>query len=266
MRIPPDLRQVLISVASISAFAVLLVFNLTYLIYVYIGGTFVVLIGYSVYRTSKMIPVLKQNGKEAERIKKEYKDKILHRETAKDTQPFFVDYEREKIALSKKILVLTMIPLFIVIVLYAGIPFILKFALKETLSRIQIVELYILSAFASVGASLVIRRRMGLNMATMTAGTQLVHAPKAYIVTEKGVLFDPPMKIQGVDISVLKFPVKISRVEEERGFIEIESKDPATPTQIKVVRLYSKNPTKLLSVIKNYSKEPEQTEFSMVKQ
>src|SRR5579875_956701 len=109
MRIPPDIRQSLMSVGSIAVFAILLVLGKT--IYTYIGVFFAITFGYTIYRTSKMIPLMKQNAKEAAKVRKDSKDKVLFRQTAKDTQPFFNDYELEKLKVAKSMLKLMVIPL-----------------------------------------------------------------------------------------------------------------------------------------------------------
>jgi Predicted membrane protein len=258
MRIPPDLKQVLLSVASISVFAILLILGKTFLIWIYIGLTFAVIFGYSIYRTSKTIPVFKENGKEAAQIKKDYKDKVLFRQTAKDTQPFMADYEMERLQLSKKMLILMMVPFVVLIALYIALPAVLRFAFHIVLSRLQITELYVASALASVGASLLVRRRLGLSAASLSSGTQIVYAPRAYYITPKGVIFDPPMRVPNVEVSVLKFPARVKRVERERKFIELESLADDVPAQIKLVRLYTKDVDRLLSVLKSHAEVEEQ--------
>jgi uncharacterized membrane protein len=253
MRIPPDIRQSLFSVGSIAVFAVLLVLHDNLLIYAYIGVTFAGMFGYTIYKTSKTIPVMKRNAKEAQQVRKDYKDKVVFRQTAKDIQQFFKDYEMEKLKLSKKMLMIMMIPFGILIVIYAGVPLLLKLIMGISLSRIQIAELYIAAALGSVGTTLVIRRKMGLNTAAFGQGAQLIYAPKAYVLTEKGVIFEPQQRMPDVEFNLLKFPAKIHKVEKDRNFVELETLDTNAPQQLKMVRLYSKDVDRLTSLLKNYA-------------
>ena len=50
------------SVGSIAVFAILLVLGKTIYIYAYIGVFFAITFGYTIYRTSRMIPLMKQNA------------------------------------------------------------------------------------------------------------------------------------------------------------------------------------------------------------
>jgi uncharacterized membrane protein len=257
MRIPPDIKQSIISVGSITAFVILLILNKPYLIYVFIGGSIAVTLGYSIMRTAKTLPLMKKNSKEAQQVRKEYRDKVLLRHTSKDTQQFFGDYEQERLNLSKKMMMLMFIPLGVMMAAYVGIPEILRLAFAIDLTKIQIAEVYFAAALSTVGLNIVLRRRMGLNYTAFGQGNQLIHAPKSYILTEKGVIFDPPQKMPDVEYSMLKFPAKVHRIERERNFIEIESADPSSPQQIKSVRLYSKDISKLSDLLKPYSQQSE---------
>jgi uncharacterized membrane protein len=250
MRIPPDIRQSLMSVGSIAVFAVLLVLGKTIYIYVYIGVFFALTFGYTIYRTSKMIPLMKQNAKEATRARKDAKDKVLFRQTAKDTQPFFTDYEYERLRVAKSMLKLMVIPLIFIVAIYIAIPLVLRDAFHYDLSRIELAELYVVAALASFGSTLILRRRMGLSAASFSQGTQLIYAPKAYTILDGGVVFDTPQKMPDVEFSILKFPAKLVRVDKKRNFIELETLDATTPPTIKSIRLYTKDVDRLMNIIK----------------
>lgn len=255
MRIPPDLKQAMTGLGSISLFAVALFIGKPIIFYIVIGAFFAMTFGYTIYRTSKMLPLMKKNAQDAAQIRKETRDKVVLRQTAKEIQPFFVDYERERLQMSKKMMVMMLIPLAILFVIYIGFPFILKEVTGYSLTKVQHIELYVGSALTSLGASLVVRRRLGLNMAAMSSGTQLVHAPKAYIITPKGVVFEAAQRMPDVQYSVLKFPAVVRRVDKERNLVEIETKDQHAPQQLKMIRLYTKDVDKLVSVLSNFTEE-----------
>src|SRR5579875_137474 len=263
MRIPPDIRQSLMSVGSIAVFAILLVLGKTIYIYAYIGVFFAITFGYTIYRTSKMIPLMKQNAKEAAKVRKDSKDKVLFRQTAKDTQPFFNDYELEKLKVAKSMLKLMVIPLVLITAIYIAIPLVLRDAFHYDLSRIELAELYVVAALASFGSTLILRRRMGLSAASFSQGTQLIYAPKAYTILEDGVVFDTPQKMPDVEFSILKFPAKLLRTDKKRNFIELEIFDTTAPATIKAIRLYTKDVDRLLGVIRPKISQPEQAQLSV---
>jgi len=263
MRIPPDIRQSLMSVGSIAVFAILLVLGKTIFIYIYIGVFFVATFGYTIYRTSKMIPLMKQNAREASKIRKDSKDKVLFRQTAKDTQPFFMDYELERMKVAKNMLKLMVIPLVLITAIYIAIPLVLRDAFHYDLSRVELAELYVVAALASFGSTLILRRRMGLNAASFSQGTQLIYAPKAYTVLEDGIVFDTPQKMPDVEFSILKFPAKLLRADKKRNFIELETLDTSTPATIKSIRLYTKDVDRLLNIIKHKTIEAEAANASV---
>ncbi|MEM3671004.1 MAG: DUF2208 family protein [Thermoprotei archaeon] len=253
MRIPPDLKQAMMGLGSISLFALALFIGKPIVFYAVIGVFFAFTFGYTIFRTSKMIPLMKENAREAAQIRKQTRDKVVFRQTAKDTQPFFLDYEQERLQMSKKMMIMMIIPIVVLFVIYIGFPFVYKLITGFTFTKIQHIELYVGSALASLGASLVVRRRLGLNAAAMASGAQLVHAPKSYIVTPKGVVFEAAQKMADVEYSVLKFPATIKRTIKERSLIELETLDPKAPQQLKIIRLYTKDIDKLTNIISSIS-------------
>lgn len=251
------------SVGSIAVFAVLLVLGKTIYIYAYIGVFFAITFGYTIYRTSKMIPLMKQNAREAAKVRKDSKDKVLFRHTAKDTQPFLNDYELEKLKVAKSMLKLMVIPLVLITAIYIAIPLVLRDAFHYDLSRIELAELYVVAALASFGSTLILRRRMGLSAASFSQGTQLIYAPKAYTILEDGVIFEPQQKMPDVEFSILKFPAKLLRADKKRYFIELETLDTTAPPTIKAIRLYTKDVDRLLGVIRPKTIQPEQAQLSV---